>query len=31
LDNIILDVVINNAGIMAEEAFGEIASKDLVR
>jgi len=31
LDNIHLDVVINNAGIMTEEIFGEIESKDLVQ
>ena len=30
LDNINLDIIINNAGIMTEEVFGEIESKDLV-
>ncbi len=30
LDNINLDIIINNAGIMTEEVFDEIESKDLV-
>ena len=30
LDNINLDIIINNAGVMTEEVFGEIESKDLV-
>lgn len=31
LNNISLDIVINNAGIMTEEVLGEIDSKDLAR
>lgn len=31
INNITIDIVINNAGIMTEESLGEIKSKDLVR